>query len=407
MAEIKPTRLIMVTGENNNKFYSMTPNGSTFLVEFGRVGGGSQKTTYSIAEWNKKYNEKIKKGYKDVTDLVAKTVKASSGYADVDDAVVRALFDKLLGYAKVSVQQNYTISSDVVTQAQVTEAQEFLDELTDIARVGVKKEIVNKHLIDLYTVIPRKMKKVQDHLIQKAIKTDDDLQILRAIIDNEQKTLDVMAGQVQMNVTVDPADDATPDKTILDALGITVTKGTSTDEALVKKMMGHDAREFRAVYQVIHTNGQERFNKNLKAASNKKTDLFWHGSRNENWISILQTGLKIRPSNAIITGAMFGHGIYFADKYRKSANYTSLRGSYWAHGTNSTAFLALMDVHLGKQYELKHHSHECYKFNKAVLQQKGGYDSVFAKGGADLINNEYIIYDDAQSTIKYLIEVGN
>ena len=160
------------------------------------------------------------------------------------------------------------------------------------------------------------------------------------------------------------------------------------------------------MYRVIHIDTQSRYSKHIDTVKNKKAELFWHGSRNENWISILQTGLKIRPSNAVLTGAMFGHGIYFADKYRKSAGYTSLSGARWTSGRDNRAFLALMDVHVGKQYDILHHSHECYTLDAKKLVAKGGYDSVFAKGGADLINNEYIVYQEAQSTIKYLVEVG-
>ena len=56
----------------------------------------------------------------------------------------------------------------------------------------------------------------------------------------------------------------------------------------------------------------------LKTTDNKRTELYFHGSRNENFISILKTGLLIRPSGAIHTGSMFGDGIYFAPKARKS-----------------------------------------------------------------------------------------
>ena len=38
---------------------------------------------------------------------------------------------------------------------------------------------------------------------------------------------------------------------------------------------------------------------------------------------------------------------------------------------------------------------------------KEGYDSVFAKGGADLRNNEFIVYDGKQCTIAYIIEMRN
>ena len=138
---------------------------------------------------------------------------------------------------------------------------------------------------------------------------------------------------------------------------------------------------------------------------NKTTDLLWHGSRTENWWSIISTGLKIRPSNAIYTGSMFGNGIYFANKADKSAKYTSLSGSYWAHGSDSVGYLALYEVYLGKCKDITHHTSSCYDldYNKV---NKEGYDCVFAHGGADLVNDEIIVYRPEQCTVKYIVEIG-
>lgn len=51
--------------------------------------------------------------------------------------------------------------------------------------------------------------------------------------------------------------------------------------------------------------------------------MLWHGTKNENLMSILLKGLKIKPPNARHTGSMFGEAIYFADKLTKSLNYSS------------------------------------------------------------------------------------
>ena len=50
--------------------------------------------------------------------------------------------------------------------------------------------------------------------------------------------------------------------------------------------------------------------------------------------------LKLNP-NAIITGKMFGHGIYFASSAMKSWNYTSYQGTSWQHGSSDCAFMGL------------------------------------------------------------------
>lgn len=70
MEEKSPVYLVMVTTNNNNKYYRMIPHGDTFEAEYGRVGASCQHASYSMSQWNKKYNEKIKKGYVDQTHLV-------------------------------------------------------------------------------------------------------------------------------------------------------------------------------------------------------------------------------------------------------------------------------------------------------------------------------------------------
>jgi len=117
-------------------------------------------------------------------------------------------------------------------------------------------------------------------------------------------------------------------------------------------------------------------------------------------------GLVLRPANAIITGKMFGYGLYFADKFRKSLNYSSLWGSYWSGGQSNKAYLALYDVHLGHSLKIKKHQGWCSQLTAEKLKVKGGkYNSVFAQGGADLINNEYIVYHQSQCTVRYLVEI--
>lgn len=400
-----PVRLLMVTADNNNKFYNMTPVGDSFIAEFGRVGASAQTKSYSKSKWDTVYKEKIKKGYKDITGLVRSTTTKSE-YKPISDHKINSLFETLLGVARKSVKENYTISSEVVTLAQIKEAQGFLDQLTSLISAVADHDHLNKLLLGLYTVIPRRMSDVRFHLVGTPIKSDEDLQYVRSLIDSEQSTLDVMNGQVKMR-EFSPSDDDINQRTILDVLGIEVTHSNESDQALVAAMMEDGNKELKAVYRVNHLYSRPKFADYVAIATNKKTELFWHGSRNENWISILQSGLKIRPSNAILTGAMFGHGIYFADRYRKSANYTSLNGAVWTHGGSRTAFLALMDVHVGEQYRIPKWDSSCYNLSKDVLLKKGAYDSVFAEKGVDLRNNEYIVYDDAQSTIKYLIQVGN
>ncbi len=402
--QLKSVKLIMVTAANNNKFYEMQENtDDTFTVVYGRIGVRGTRVTYPIKQWDKKYKEKVKKGYRDLSSLVA-TSKAVDEFSGIDDKTVRYLITNLFRYAKKSIQHNYYVSSEEVTIHQVESAQRLLTELSQ--HIALKMDVVrfNQDLLELYQIIPRKMSQVQKHLIQTPT-NQDDLTEIEALLSKEQETLDVMASQVELNKTQKETMQASPD--ILAQLGLQMHPVEDSKAIkMIKKMMGEDHHKFCRAFQVTNIHTQPHFDTFVKKAKNKNTKLFWHGSRNENWLSILKTGLILRPTNAVITGKMFGYGLYFADKCRKSLNYTSLRGSYWAGGAQNTAFMALFEVHTGEQLQLKIRKDWCGSLTEEKLKKRNAkYDSVFAKGGADLINNEYIVYNQRQCTVKYLVEL--
>ena len=84
--------------------------------------------------------------------------------------------------------------------------------------------------------------------------------------------------------------------------------------------------------------GEDESEEDMESHPGCVKKFLWHGSKNENWLNILGTGLKLNP-NATITGKMFGKGIYFAPSATKSAGYTSMTGSYWANGRSNRAFM--------------------------------------------------------------------
>ena len=403
----KAVKLIMVTTDNNNKFYDMTDNGNgTFTVSYGRVGGRATVASYPIGEWGTKYREKTKKGYADQTHLFVEEGDKVD-LVDINDPAVKDLIEMLMTYAKNSISSNYTVSADQVTKKQVTEAQAILDALVKKVKKGMKVEDFNKGLLDLYKVIPRKMKNVNDHLFKEA-KTKEDIETIQNHLGSEQDTLDVMSGQVQIN---EKKKEATKDKTvkvdILQTMGLEMSPVTDDKVIkMIKGLMQDESSKFHRAFTVTNKKTQKAYDEWFGKQNNKKVELFWHGSRSENWMSILETGLVLRPASAIISGKMFGFGLYFADKFRKSLNYTSLRGSYWAKGSDNKAFLALFDVHVGNQFCIKKHQSWCYELSAPNLKkQQVDADSLFAEGGADLVNNEYIVYEQSQCTVKYIVEV--
>lgn len=133
------------------------------------------------------------------------------------------------------------------------------------------------------------------------------------------------------------------------------------------------------------------------------THLFFHGTRSVNVSGILRESLRL-PRTLVgvqITGAMFGPGLYWADDWKKSAGYTSLRGSYYSGGSGSVrgrgAFMFAADVALGKPYVAPGPS----GYTKAPR----GYHSVFGKAGHSHVqNNEFITYERESHKLCYLME---
>ena len=398
----RKVKLIMVTEENNNKFYEMEENqDETFTVTYGRVGTKSTRATYPLPQWDAKYREKVRKGYTDQTHLFA-DVDTATDTSTIKDATVQTLVEQLIQYATSSIRHNYVVSANQVSRKQVEEAQRLLDSLANSIPSGDDHKAFNENLLALYRIIPRKMIKVNQHLV----KADDDTRLILDKLNEEQETLDVMRTQVEI---IEQQKEQQPHEPLgfLESIGLQVTP---VEEArvikLIRLMMGDSADKYQSAYAVANLQSKKRFESHLAKVSNKKTQLFWHGSRNENWLSILKSGLVLRPANAVITGKMFGHGLYFANEFKKSINYTSINGSYWAGGTANDAYLAIYEVHTGSQFEISQHDDWCYDLDLDNLGSRGKYDSVYAKRGVSLLNNEFIVYQEPQCTIKYLVKIN-
>ena len=401
-----PVHLLMITAQNNNKYYDMICiDENTWQAKYGRVGASEQVRTYSMRDWDKKYNEKIKKGYIDrsnmVEDLIdVKTKSPTSEYKIIPNKSIREIVEKLQSLARQTVEKNYKVKSNIVTQKMVDTAQELLDSMVDFK--GTVNEFNNK-LLELFSIIPRKMKDVSDYLVS----TKDDFN--QKIIE-ESDILDTMRSQVYVK---DVQEDTTKnnvnhDMTILEALGLEIEEVTDDEILMIKDLMNESKDKFKRAWKITNHKTQKRFDDFVSTHHITDTRLLFHGSRTENFWSILQTGLVLRPTNAVITGKMLGIGIYFSPKCKKSIGYTSLSGSYWAKGNNNTAYMALFDTAYGIPYDVYNFDSKYYTFNYEKLQQaKKGADCLHAHAEAGMLRNDEIVYyKEDQMTIKYLIEIG-
>lgn len=406
---LRYAKLIHVSADNgktgnSNKVYIMEEMADgTIQCDYGRVGRELTREVKDKSKWDSVYKQKLSKvkNYQDVTELMVEPVVNSNGSKTVEitDKQVKQLMDDLMNFANQSIQRNYKVTQEAVSEQQVNAAQEIINDINQSIKNKADVKDINNLLLRLYTTIPRKMKDVRDHLV-------DDLKGASELIASEQDTLDTMAGQVKLLKQKADMGQTSGDVTILEQMGLTIE--VETDKAmleLIYKLLGPNKDQVKKIFKVTNPKTDTVFKKRHESFDVKKKRLYWHGSRNENWFNLLQTGLLIRPAGAVHTGSMFGDGIYFADKAQKALGYSSLSGSYWAKGNANKGYLALFDVSVGRQKEILHHDSNCYSLSEKVLQ-RDNYNSVFAKGGYDLRNNEYVIYNSQQCTISHLMELG-
>jgi poly [ADP-ribose] polymerase len=421
--------LVNVDGAaNHNKFYEAVLNDDYSIdVKYGRVGQLPAHHHYNSNEksFSELVQSKVNKGYTDETALHSVKEDTCAAHKDlsyepIPDSVVNELVEELIKSSRDFMKSNYTVTLAEITQKMIDEAENDIDDLVDIANNYPASSVYafNKKLEELYADIPRKMRDVSSHLLDtnedkartSGNYTSTDIAKTTAaferIIRRERDMLDNIRGQL---IPALQQSSQTKDGTVLDAYGLSISEATYKQEDEITMHLGIDYNglevERRFVRAFAVENNQTRQNyENFKQQHNlsqKDCALFYHGSKVENWFSIMKQGLSLNP-DAKITGKMFGNGLYFAPDARKSLNYMDVKGSCWNNGKRDSGYMAVYAVALGKCYMPKKALSET--FNKDEL--KYGCLSVYAdKRLVKLENDEYIVYDQSQCTIKYLLEM--
>lgn len=168
--------------------------------------------------------------------------------------------------------------------------------------------------------------------------------------------------------------------------------------------------------------------------------LLWHGTRGENLIGILQTGFRIAPADSKRTGTMFGEGIYFADMFNKSYQYSNT-SNYHMYNRSiknmkpAKKYMFLCEVALGKMKKLLNAKPITdipnQEYQSVMGYGRTGPDSrgtIYMPNGCGvplgrletktvpdipmnkqegwgLQHNEYVIYNTSQVRIRYILEL--
>lgn len=412
--------LVMVTMNNNNKWYSMHDNGDgTFTAGWGRVGQNGARCTYPISQWDAKYSEKIHKGYTDQSDTVLgneedeekdlsdeRTEEKTPFAKSVARNEANSLISRLASFAKGFIRRHYiTRSSSIkVNSRMINKVDELLKQMDASVQAGISVDDFNTMLSEVFMAIPRVMGDTRHFYAS----TPADY---GRILKREAEYIDSLRAMAKTNDSQNSGVISTSDDNALaDAeatigkFGLKISPVTASQEADIRRHMGQNSFRYVRAWRIENKTTKKAFDayrKKLGDGANVKQ--LWHGSKNENFHSILCSGLLLNP-NASITGKMFGYGIYFAPSFAKSMGYTSIEGSYWAGGHCDTAYMAVFDVALGKSLDVYNYAGGYGSWKEKDIK-KAGCDSLFAHKGQMLRNDEIIVYNEAAMTIRYLVEI--
>lgn len=378
MMELK--YFVQTTSDNHNRYYRMIPMGSFFIAEYGRVGAPAVKRRYPMAVWEKRIEEKLAEGYMDQSSLYELKKESPVTYRKIGDQDVERLVMALLRCAGKFFKENYKVSIENVTGRMVEEAEKCLFTLQTETSV----DGFNQGLLRLYSVIPRKMQDVREHLLKDMGHSQD-------VLETEYQMLNLVKGQKRVECRKND------EKNILDAHGLRIRPCNAIELDEIYKLLGKESRKrLDKAFRVTNLRTEKDFRSYCEAVDADEY-LYFHGSKSAYWWDILTMGLSCKKA-AI---GMYGRGIYFANRAKKSIRYTSLRTAGTINGTTDSGYLGIYQVAYRKSLDIVK---ACPTMSLQMLKQKR-CDAVFAHKGVDLINDEIIVYRNEQATVKYLIKL--
>lgn len=405
----KKYHLEMIGIEHNNyKYYDLEKIGfNEVTATWGRIAPRTEshlRKPYTYQQAYMKLGEKLAKGYKDMTfKIEEKQIKKVSESFSMEDTlngeikkdstlstVSERLYAQLLDFSKKMIRRTFQ-TEIVVTETMVRKAKTLYNKLLKQKTV----EEFNEVLQEIMLLAPRKIdymngEKVKDYIAQR---TED----FAKIIDREETILNslqvINLSHKKEKKTTSPLDFPTD---------ISVEMATDKERREVLSYLdSHLKAKVKNVYHVESLTQKQKYDLYIKEHNIHEFKNLWHGSKNENWLSIILNGLSLNP-NAEITGKMLGNGIYFALESDKSYGYTS--GGRWNNQYSTTRFMGLYECAYGNP--LKHKGgfnhftkEELDRMNKNCVHALGRNH-----GGNTLYRDEIVFFDESAINLNYIVE---
>ncbi len=419
--------------ENSNKVWiGKAFDDGKFEVKFGRVrdsGAGMMgkikqfsSSMAAISELEKKYSEKVKKGYREtsvVGNVETQIFSSSTKPQELSKIAVEQITgttDKttaeLIKYlAEVNIHNithatnikydaaNATFKTPlgVLTPNAVAEARGLLTQISKLNKIQSANSIINSRnekIRDYFQLVPKdfgvKIPPASELLADKKAIGEQS-----AILDALDSAITLQSPQMEADkmfrckLTKVPHWTEEGKKAFREVKSLFEKSRNSSHQTSGLKLV--------RLYEIEIENMKTDFDKISAKIGNVETNL-WHGTKASNLLSILKSGLQIpKSSDSHCTGRMFGDGIYTSNQSTKALNYAT---DYWnkSGNRNQRTFMFLTEVALGKTNKPK---------TKNGSFPKAGTNSTWVEAGnCGVMNHECIVYETAQINLKYLCEFG-
>jgi len=415
-------KLIKVSSsDNNNKFWNITAYKNGVIErEWGRVSKTprTKKETVSSPEHyaTNLLNKKLKDGYREVetidsassshvndnlkeTALTQLTKDKTKEVQELIENLVDSNIHNILKNTSLQYDKNSGLFSTplgIIGNESIRKARKKLDEIT----VKITKKTFDKE----WTQLCEDYLMIVPHEVGSRIKLESILGTLDHI-QKETNILKSLEASIEMAKKQSTQKNQSEQEKLFD-----VDIDLVTDEKIINYVKNKFTRNLsknhpssrlkvNRVFELNIKNMTEKFSEIEESVGNKRK--LWHGTRVGNLLSILHKGMIIPPSQSgIVTGRMFGNGLYFSDISTKALNYSYGTWNRTGLSTSNCYYALICNVLLGKEFQA-----DRTHFQDQNYYPRKGYDSTIAKSGTlNLVNNEMIVYKTEQVAPKYLVE---
>lgn len=341
---------------NNYKFYHLIPinkDNMTIALQasYGRIaqrkgeqyGERSLKEPYPSQLYWIRYYEKLSKGYVDESAYyLSNTTNPIRPYVPKNDN--ERLYDQLMHYAWKIMQKTF-LDWENISEAQIHEAEKLYRTMQE----SYTLYDFNAALMKFLMLAPRKIVDVRSVLAS----CNGDIPMVLA---REEGILNSMKATYEGKNT---------EVHSFEKYGIFVHLARSDEKRIIMDLIDPTMQEsVKKIWIIDDVRQLQKFISYCQKREIQDTRYLIHGSRIENWFSIVQNRLLLPYRNqAEKTGNSLGNGLYFANSSFKSSHYTFGEDAF---------ILGIYEVAYGNPMEILDEDHNAYSFHtRRELDQKG------------------------------------